>query len=55
MCQQLGTRLAVIDHAVEQDPLLEFALTGISETDKVSWLHMYSYLDLNAYNFIMLC
>ena len=49
MCQQLGTRLSVIDHEVQQDPLLEFAFAGISETGKVSLLHLYSCLNENSY------
>ena len=40
MCQQHGTRLAVIDHTIEQDPLRKFALTGIQESEQVSELYM---------------
>ena len=36
MCQQLGTRLAVIDHTVQQNPLLQFALAGIPNSEVVS-------------------
>ena len=36
MCQQLGTRLAVIDHTVQQNPLLQFALAGIPNFEVVS-------------------
>ena len=45
MCQQLGTRLAVIDHIVEQDPLRKFALTGIPESEQVGELYIQSFLE----------
>ena len=40
MCQQHGTRLAVIDHLIEQDPLRQFALSGIPQSEQVSELYM---------------
>ena len=48
MCQQLGTRLAVIDHIVEQDPLRKFALTGIPESEQVSELYIQSFLEYDV-------